>query len=348
MAYNQETGTWEPGGIFGPYGANQAGQPFQSAEEARDHIQRLKARNAALAAHPANRDNPLGWGTGVGVFPDANGAQQWGGPGSVYPGGGGTPPVTPPNDRTPPVTPPVDRPGKYPGTKPPKIPQVPMKSYAQPQPQEAMANALQNAAMQSGSSSAGSMTQPQLASPGATLKGQQQPNSEAGGAMTPEQGWSPGLGNIPPGWVPDPGRLGGVRPWDPQGFDSTKPQQFYKPGPAMPGSGGNEGVYTAPPMPQLPVKSSSGGGLGAGAGGMQTNAMPGPAGSTQPPPKGGSQPKGGAQPGAPSQQPWQMPLNQQPAQRVPQQPKGGGQRGTFGDGGAGGQWGRPQPKGGMQ
>jgi hypothetical protein len=55
-----------------------------------------------------------------------------------------------------------------------------------------------------------------------------------GGPQTPQKP-PPG---IPPGWVQDPNRMGGVRPWDSQiqGFDPTHytQGQFYRPAPAIP------------------------------------------------------------------------------------------------------------------
>jgi hypothetical protein len=63
---------------------------------------------------------------------------------------------------------------------------------------------------------------------------------------SPQQSFNPGgttggnmAGQMPPGipqgWVPDPTRTGGVRPWDSQipGFDPTHGGPFYKPGPGL-------------------------------------------------------------------------------------------------------------------
>ncbi len=100
--------------------------------------------------------------------------------------------------------------------------------------------------------------------PGATLKasfgGAMNPDSSPGGVpgyqpptTTPAPTASPtdsqqGTFQPPQGWVPDPGRMGGVRPWDPSGFDATQYQQgqFFRPPPTS--DPAPSGATTSPPV----------------------------------------------------------------------------------------------------
>ena len=65
-----------------------------------------------------------------------------------------------------------------------------------------------------------------------------------------------GAGAAPPGWIPDPGRAGGVRPWDAQGFDPTQGGQFWRPDPSakqMPPAGPPPPRFGTPPIVNPPV-----------------------------------------------------------------------------------------------